>query len=148
MQLSLYERPEIFDCVRVNFSAHVFDSMVNYFMLISVIESDVGLERIGVERRASFHMLFNQWLQIALAALRYDLRANFPATLHESDYDRFIFVKNTRSSSAALFVHVPSLAADERFIYLYLASLAPKLRCVERVLQGEAQTLEHEPRGL
>src|SRR6266849_7796750 len=94
--------------------------MIYNLMLGVIVESDVSLERIGIQRRASLHLFPNQRLQVMLLALRYDLSPNLPAALHESYYDGLVIVDAASEFGLARLVHVSRLAADESLVPLRL----------------------------
>jgi hypothetical protein len=47
MRGALHKRSEVFDGVCVNLAANVLKRMVNYFVLVTLVEPNVRLERIG-----------------------------------------------------------------------------------------------------
>ena len=145
MKGTLNQRPEVFNRVRVDLAAHILNRMVDYFMLVMLVEANVRLERIGVERSASLDMFPNQGLHIELAALVNDLCANSAAALHESHDYGFIIVNAASQFSLAALVHVPSFAADECFVNFYAFATAAQLRGIELVLHRKPQALKHEP---
>ncbi len=145
MQLPLYQTPEVFNRIRVHLAAHVFNGMVNYFMLKVLVESDIRPESVSVKRRANFDVLTNQWLHGRLAPFVYDLGANLPAALNEADNGSLVLFDSSGKHGLSVLVHVPRLTADEGFVYFDTVSRAAEFRGVERVLQSKSQTLKHKP---
>src|SRR5260370_22135661 len=123
MQPALYERPEIFKRIGMYAATNVFNGMIHDFMFVIVVESDVSLECIRVECRASMNLFPNQRLQVILAALRNNLCPNFSAALHESNHDCLVVVYATSKVGFAVLVHVPRLASNKGFVNLDFAIL-------------------------
>ena len=78
---SLQEAPEVFETVGVHATIDVLNRMVNNLMGIFPSQSAVGEKGIGVERRASFNMLFNFSLQGCAFPIRHNCCANLAAAL-------------------------------------------------------------------
>ena len=116
VQLAFYERPEIFERVRMHLAAHVFDRVIDYLMLKVLVESTVGLERIRIECGTSLHMLVHQVVNSPYLPSIDDFGANLTTALHESNDGSFILLHVSGKGLAAVLVHVPSLAADEGFV--------------------------------
>src|SRR6185437_2168297 len=117
MQSALHQTPEVFESVCMYAATDVFNGMIYHFMLVIFIQSCVGLERIGIESRASLNVLPDQRLQINLAPFVDNLSANSSAALDESNYHGFVIINATSELCLAAFVHVPRFAADEGFIH-------------------------------
>lgn len=149
MQSALEQAPEVLQGVCVYATMHVLDSVIYDLMSVVGVESDVSLERIGIECRTSLHLFPNDRLQVLFLALCDDLCTNLPATLQESDYDRLVIVNAACEAGLAILVHVARLAADESLIdFDFSIRAAAKLATVETVLHPEADAVKHEPRGL
>ena len=146
MHPALHKAPEVLQCVRVYAAMHVFDSVIYDLMLVIAIESNVRLQRIGIECRASLNLLPHKRLQIVFAALRNDLCADFPAALHEPNHNCLVIVYPASELSLARFVHVPRLATDESLVNLYLTvRTTAELGTVEIILHSEPKALQHKP---
>jgi hypothetical protein len=143
MQPALYETPEVLKGVRVNAAMDVLGGMIYDLMVVFAIKSGISPERVCVESRASLDVFPDERLQVVLTALRYDLSPNFPATLHESDYDRLVIVYATSEFIATGLVHVPRFAADEGLIYFNFAIWATaELLSKEVILPRPSATVE------
>ena len=94
--------PEVFKAVSMDATVHVLDSMVNDLMGIIVGESIVGEQRIGVESRASFNMLFDFGLRAALLAVCDNLRANLAAPLQDAHDGSLILPASPGDATLAL----------------------------------------------
>src|SRR5581483_3182975 len=145
VKLAFHQRPEVLNGIRVNLAPHIFNRMVDYFVLVLLVQSDVGLQSIGEDCRSSFYLLTHERLHIVLAAKLHDLGANPSATFHESDNDGLVVINPARELGLFALVHVASFAADEGFINFYFMSRPTHLGRVERVLHRKAQPLKHEP---
>src|SRR5579863_10414400 len=145
VQLALYQRPEVFQRVRVHLPANVFDCMVDYFMLKMLVESGVRPECIRVECSASLDMLMHQVMHIASLALVDNLRADLSSALQEPDNRSLVFFHIPGQRFAAMLVHVPSFTANKGLIYLNSVSAPAELRGVKRVLHRKTKALEHKP---
>src|SRR5207253_7664580 len=146
MQPAFYQRPEVLQSVGVNAAIYVLNCVVNYLMLVLVGQSRVSAVCVSVERRSSFDVLLNHWLQAGLVAISHDLSTNLSTTLNESHDGTFI-VLNTSTDAALLYilVHVSRFPADVSFVYFNFASAAAKFASKEIVLHGETDAMQHEP---
>src|ERR1017187_1847646 len=140
---SLEETPEILKAIGMHPAIHIGNGVINDGMSVILSESAVRRKRIGVERRASFHMLADFGLQCSPLAARYDDSANRSTTLQHSHDGGLIFAAGSGDAALALaHMHVAALATDESFVGLdFAAQLASK----ELILHGETDAVEHEP---
>jgi hypothetical protein len=142
LETALQQTPEILTSVRVNLPVHVSFGMVDYLMS-KLIEPVVGLERISVNRRASFDVLANHRVQFWLRASLDVLGANLAAALKNCGDYLFAFTTTALNFLCSLArVHVASLTADESLINFYLAT---KLAAVNSILHSQTNSVEHEP---
>ena len=90
---ALQQAPEVLESVRVNLPVNVLLGMVNDFVSIFLSQSVIGCQRIGVERRAGFDMLFNRGMESRTLAICDYRSANLSATFQCSEYDGLVFVR-------------------------------------------------------
>jgi hypothetical protein len=145
VKLSLDHTPEILHRVRVDVATDVLDSMIDDGMLIIVFQAIVGFQGVTEDSAASLNALANDRLKITFLA-RVNVTGNdFATTLHHSEHD--LFALRTAPANCLfpfVLVHVPRLAADERFVNL---NLTGQLRG-GLILHRFADSLKHKPRGL
>src|ERR1035437_2126048 len=91
--------------------------MVNDLMRVVTRKPLIREQRIGVESRASFDVLFHFRLQcVALAVRNYD-SANLAATLQDAHDSSLVFGSSSSDPALAFTdVHVSRFAADEGFV--------------------------------
>src|ERR1035438_1558255 len=131
----------------MNAAINVFLRMVDYFVRVFVLKASIGFQGIGVQRRASLHMLFDFALQDTLATIRHDHCTNVSAALKDAHNGSLVFSASPSDPTLALCdVHVPRFAADESFVNFDFAAIAAEL--YERTrLHGKANPMHHEPSG-
>src|SRR5580658_3122102 len=115
--------PEILQTVRMDAAIDVFNRVIYDLMNEVLLQTAIGHERIGIERRASFDMFLNLGVQFLPLATADNLGADVAATLKQSHHSGLIFTTGASDAPLALaFVHVPSLTTDESFVRLDLAA--------------------------
>src|SRR5438552_9780815 len=146
---ALEQRPEVFKAVGVYATAYILAGVVNHLMRVFSCETFIGLEGIGVERSASSDMPAYFFLQHSFATAGNYSGANLSATFQDTHNRSLVFRASTSDTALALAnVHVPSLAADEGFVYFYFAAVGAQLGAEELILHCKANPLQHEPSGL
>src|SRR5438552_10428594 len=146
---ALEQRPEVFKAVGVYATAYILAGVVNHLMRVFSCETFIGLEGIGVERSASSDMPAYFFLQHSFATAGNYTGANLSATFRDTHNRSLVFRASTSDTALALAnVHVPSLAADEGFVYFYFAAVSAQLGAEELILHCKANPLQHEPSRL
>src|ERR1035438_9689844 len=141
---ALQQAPEVLQPVSVNLPIDIFLGMVDDLMSVVLSQPVVRLERIRIQRRPSFDVLFHASMEsLFLPVINYH-SANLAATFQRTEHNGFVFAAST-SDAALTFVemHVTSLAADESFIDLdFTAELTKGF-----ILQSQTNAMQHEPCG-
>src|SRR2546426_6560924 len=146
---ALQQRPEILKAVGVYATVYILAGVVNYLMRVFSCETFIGLEGVGVERSASTDMPAYFFLQHSFATAGNYTGADLSATFQDTHNRSLVFRASTSDTALALAnVHVPSLAADEGFVYFYFAAVSAQLGAEELILHCKANPLQHEPSGL
>ena len=141
----LEQAPKVFESVCVNTSANVSVSMVNDAVLVSRSQVVVGHKRIGVDRSIFLDVLDNCGMQGTALAIRNHGRADFSATLKNSENGGLVFATSRADTTGMFFgVHVDRLAADESFVYFNLFALAAELT-ESGGLHSQTNAVHHEP---
>jgi hypothetical protein len=118
-QTTLQETPVVFQTVRVNLSADVFDRVIHDLMRVVLGESFVGQQRVGVKGSARFNMLLDFLLKRGLLAVGYYGRADLAPALQNAHNRDLVFGARPGDPQFAFGdVHVAGLAADECLIGL------------------------------
>jgi hypothetical protein len=149
LQLALEQAPKVFESIGVNLSVNVLFRMVDNLMLEPLmLESFIGHERVGIDRTTGPNVTANLGLYDVLAASRDDGSANFAAALQNSHDGGLIFDSTGGGDSPFVLVpvHESGSATNESFVRFDL-STAPTEFGTGIVLHGEANPVEHEPRG-
>src|SRR5215472_11191675 len=103
-----------------------------------------GQQGIAVERRPFLNVLFGFGLQSAFLPVLRNGRSDFSKTLHYSDDYGFVFTASSGDAPLTLSdVHVSRFTADEGFINFNFSTQFAD----GSVLQGEPNTVKHEPCG-
>lgn len=145
VQAALQERPKVFHRISVDVAVHVLDRVIDDLVLKVIFQTIVGFQLIGEDRCARFDVLFEIRLQSFLLAVIQDYCANVAATLQHSHDNGFILATRTGDDAGLfVFVHIPRLAADERFIHFYFTGQFAALLA----LLCESDPVKHEPCGL
>jgi len=146
MQAALYQRPKVLKGVCVYAAIHVFDGMVNHFMVVVAVQADIGLQSIGLDGSACFDFFSHEWLHVVFAPLLDDARSHAPTALNESDHNRFVVINPASEFSFAALVHVSRFAADESLVnFDFAVRASTELASKEIILHGLADALQHEP---
>src|SRR5437867_460274 len=131
---ALEQRPEIFKAVGVYATVYILAGVVNHLMRIFSCETFIGFESIGVKRSTSSDMPAYFFLQYSFATAGNYTGANLSATFQDTNNRSLVFRASTSYAALAFAnVHVPSLAADEGFIYFYLAAVSAQLGAEELI---------------
>ena len=142
---ALQQAPEVFEAVGMDAPVDVFDGVVNNPVRVVGRQTLVGKQRVSVERRARFDMLFDFRLQDSFLAAGNNGSANASAALQDAHDGGLIF--GSCASDAALAnaqVHIAGFAADESLIgFDFAAQLATK----GIILHGKPDAMQHEPCG-
>ena len=133
-----HERPEAFNCVRVNLADHVDAlAMIDSLMLVSAsVKPVVGAEGIGKHSGLREHMFFDESTQGVGFNIGCDEGPNLPFTLDHTDYRSFL-----GSASACSFGTAPVI----RFVHFDLATESAN-RPALFVTKHGADLFEHAPR--
>src|SRR6202035_4660612 len=97
---ALHERPEILKSVGVHIAVHISHGVIYNLTRVVSLQAVVRKQRIGIKRRASFHMLSHFGLKCAFLAIRNYGSANLAAALDDTHYCGFVF--SACASDAAL----------------------------------------------
>ena len=145
VQATLQETPEVLHRVRVDVSIYVLNGVVDYGVLVFVLQTVVGLQGIAENRGTGFDALPNDWLEFLLGTGRYVTGDNLTAPLYHPEYDLLAFWPTSRNLRFALaLVHIAGLAADESFINFNF----PAQHAAVGVLKAKANPVEHVPCAL
>src|SRR5208282_2010820 len=141
---ALEQRPEVLKAVGVYAAIHVLSRMVNDLVRVFGCQTFIRLQRIGIERRASGDVLAYFILQNLFATARNDSGANLAALALVDSHDGGFIFSASASDAALAFrdVHVPSLAADEGFVYF---DFAAEFGAEEIILHDKPDAMEHKP---
>ncbi|MGB6497447.1 MAG: hypothetical protein WA853_15270 [Candidatus Acidiferrum sp.] len=148
-ELALEQAPEVFHSIGVNLSVNIFFGMVNDLMLETLLsESNVGHERIGVDRAACLDVSADVGLERVFLAIADYSGPDFAATFQHSHHGHFIFGASLSNPAFAFVgVHEASSTTNESFVHFDFFSFAAELN--ERAgLHRKANPVEHEPSGL
>jgi hypothetical protein len=119
---TLQKRPEILQAVRMDMPINIGYGVINHLMRILASQPVVRLERVAVERRASFYMLAYLSLKRTLLSIWNYRGAHLAAALKDAHDGGFIFSASAGNATRTLRnVHVPRLAADESFVHFDMA---------------------------
>lgn len=146
-QRALQERPEVFQTVSVDVTAHVLNRMVNRFVDIRFIQAAISGKRIGANSGFHFNVLKDCTLKAAHISGRDNHCADLerPATvapLKDAHDNGFSCCATALNPSLALArVHIGSRTADKRFIGLYGAVQFLKRASLNR----NADAMQNEP---
>jgi hypothetical protein len=144
LEPALEQAPKAFQVISVNVAVHVFDGVVDDRVLIVSVQSFIGQQLIGEDRRASFHVVTNLLLKFFLGVAFDYFRANPPAAFHESHNHGLIFAASAGDYSFTLILmHEARETTNHTFVNFYFARQLAALL----ILHGEPDTMEHEPRG-
>src|ERR1039457_2891345 len=122
LQGPLQERPIVLHRVGMDVPVHVFDRVVDDFVLELFGQASVGGQFITEDCRPRFDMLFDALLKLSLAAVFNGHGANRATALHHSESNDLTGIAAALflRAALALFVHMAGLATDEGFVNLNL----------------------------
>jgi hypothetical protein len=145
VESAFQQAPEILNSICVDIAVHVLNGVVDDCVILAFCESVIGLQFVSKERATSFDILADGLLKFLFATSINVKRSHFAIALYHPEHDFFVHpasAVNTGSLFATM--HVPSFTADHGFIgFHFSAQLSTIL-----ALHCEADTMEHEPRGL
>ena len=111
METALQEAPEVFDCICVYITAHLFDRMVDYCVIVIVGQSIIRKQFIAENRGTGFDVFADRFLKFLPSALINVHRADFPIALDHTKDDCFVGPASAVNLFSALaLVHVARLA--------------------------------------
>src|SRR5258708_19108678 len=147
-QSSLEERPEIFDSLGMHLPVDVSLRMVNHVMHEPIADFVVSVPFIGVDGGTALDGGQNFFLQGFTFDVGNHLGANFAnVTVKHSHYDSLPLRSGDIVIPGTLvLVHGLKRSADKGFIHFDRAGLSSSQLGKRTVLQGEAQTVQYEPR--
>src|SRR5260370_20730810 len=146
MQTTLYQRPEVFQTVRVYAAINISDSVVNDLMCVLWRKAVVSAVFIGEESGACFHILFHDLIESMTVTVFDYLSPNLAATFQDAYCNSLMVFAALRKDSANphALVHVPSLTTDERLIgFDFTTSTTESYQGI--ILQSQANSFQHEP---
>ena len=147
---ALQQRPEVFQPVSVDVSAHIGFGVINDRVNVGVGQAIIGLERVGVDVRTGLDVRPDFRRECDASGVRYVLNAHTGVTIRavafQEPHDGALVLAACAGDlgGALVGVHEARFSTDERFIGLDLAS-----ELVEgAALHGEPDAVQHEPCGL
>src|SRR6266852_2171588 len=148
LQAAFQKAPEVLQPVRVHLPVYVAFGMVNRLVKIVAVKTNVGHERIGVDRALCFDVSANTRLQVLFSTRGNYVRMNLSATLQDSHNGCFAFHATVDNLLSALVsVHEAGSATDEGLVHFYLFAISSESNEI-LVVQGKANAVHHEPSGL
>lgn len=144
VQAALQETPVVLHCVGMHVAVHVFDRVIDYFVLVVSSESLIGKQLITEYCRASFHVLANRLLEF-VAAPTIDMQsADTSVAFDQPEYYFLVHAASAVNPLGALaLVHVARLAAYHAFVYFHFVRQLAALV----ILHSQPDAMEHEPCG-
>src|SRR5262249_51633974 len=150
---ALQQRPEVLAAVRVDRAVHVGFGVVDDLVRVVGSQTSVGRERIGVDGGTGFDFGAHDVLHRTTPQRVDDVQTN-PAgviafvPLHQTHHRDFPgeAASTLDDALAPSDVHVARLATDVGFVHFDFAGQLAATAV--RVLHGEPDAVQHEPRGL
>ncbi len=145
MKTALQQTPEVLHTIGVDVAVHVFDRVIDNGVLVVCAQPVVRLKFVREDRGSGVDMLTDGGLKIFLFPGVNVTHDHLASALQHTEHNLLA----NRSAPLDLFgtlvlVHIPGLAADERFVNL---NCPAELAARRFVLHGFANSLQHEPRG-
>src|SRR5438105_122813 len=141
----LQQRPEVLKAVSMNLPINVLDRVIDYLVLVFILQSLITTKLIGIKSRASIDMLANHWLYGFPVPICDDLSAYESAPLQKSHDNSSVIVEHsTNATSLYALVHIACSAPNVSLIHFYPAFTA-KFAAELVILQSESDAVQHEP---
>ncbi len=112
---TLEQAPEILKAVRVDVALGVAFGVVDCSMEVFRRKAFVRSERVSVDLRARFDVLFDFAMQSAALGVRNDHRFDLPLALKDAKHDSLAY-RSAAVNLALALMHISGSAADEGFI--------------------------------